>query len=67
MVIVGWPVAGREDEGSILRDLAEAYPTLKDLRLAAPLAASRFLSHTKNQSENWPTAALIDGYLDAVP
>jgi hypothetical protein len=60
-------VSGRDDEESTLRDLAETYPTLRELRLAAPPEASRFLSHTRNQSERWPTASLIDGYLDAVP
>jgi len=60
-------MSGKEDEGSVLRDLAEMYPTLKAMRSAAPPAAMSFLSHTKNQSENWPTASLIDGYLDALP
>lgn len=64
---MGWPVSGKEDEGSVLRDLAETYPTLKDLRLAAPPAAGLFLAHTKNQSGNWPVDGLIDGYLDALP
>jgi hypothetical protein len=60
-------VSGREDEGAALRDLAELHPTLKELRLANPPSAKRFLLSTKNQSENWPTASLIDGYLDALP
>ena len=66
-VVAGWPMSGKEDDGSVLRDLAEMYPTLKAMRSAAPPGAALFLSHTNNQSENWPTAALIDGYLDALP
>lgn len=66
-VVVGWFVQGREDEGSVLRALAESHPTLKELRAASPPAAAMFLSHTRNQSERWPVAALIDGYLDALP
>jgi len=66
-VVAGWPMSGKEDEGSVLRDLAEMYPTLQAMRSAAPPTAALFLSHTKNQSENWPTVALIDGYLDALP
>ena len=58
---------GKVDEGPVLRELAEDYPTLKELRQAAPPAALTFLAHTKNQSEKWPTASLIDGYLDAMP
>jgi len=67
VVAVGWPVSGKEDEETVLRDLAELYPTLKEMRAAAPPAAALFLSHTRNQSEHWPAAALIDGYLDALP
>lgn len=58
---------GKEDEGTVLRDLAEIYPTLKELRLADPHGAEKFLVGTKHQSENWPTSSLIDGYLDAQP
>jgi len=67
LVVVGWAVSGKEDEGTVLRDLAESYPTLKEMRAAAPPAAALFLTHTRNQSESWPAAALIDGYLDALP
>ena len=56
-----------EDEGSILRTLAETYPTLGELRLASPMEAKKFLDHTKKQSEKWPVEGLIDGYLDSVP
>lgn len=58
---------GKEDEGAALRDLAEQYPTLKELRVANPQGAGNFLLCTKNQSENWPTSSLIDGYLDGLP
>jgi hypothetical protein len=57
----------KEDEESILRTLAEIYPTLKELRSANPIAATRFLEHMKHTSENWPTESLIEGYLDALP
>ncbi len=60
-------MSGKEDEGDSLRNLAEVYPTLKELRLAKPEAAVKFLACTKHQSENWPTSSLIDGYLDALP
>jgi adenine deaminase len=60
-------MSGKEDEGSILRDLAEAFPMLKEMRLANPPGAQRFLFCTKDQSEHWPVDALIDGYLDALP
>ncbi len=60
-------MSGREDEGTVLRTLAERYPSLKDLRAAAPPEAARFLAHTHTNSENWPTESLIEGYLDAVP
>jgi hypothetical protein len=67
VVVEGWPVPGKEDDSAVLRDLAEAFPTLKELRLANPAGAEKFLLCTKNQSESWPTAALVDGYLDALP
>lgn len=57
----------KEDEGAALRDLAEGFPTLKELRLANPPGAEKFLAATRHQSENWPTDALIDGYLDSQP
>lgn len=60
-------MSGKDDEGATLRDLAEVFPTLKELRLANPPGAERFLLCTKNQSENWPTSSLIDGYLDSLP
>jgi hypothetical protein len=63
----GGPMSVKEDEGAALRDLAEIYPTLKELRLANPPGAGMFLVRTNKQSENWPTASLIDGYLDARP
>lgn len=60
-------MGSKDDEGSDLRTLAESYPTLKELRVANPPGAKAFLGATKNQSENWPTESLIDGYLDALP
>lgn len=61
-------MSGKEDdEGTVLRDLAERFPTLKELRLANPPGAENFLKGTKHQSESWPTDSLIDGYLDAQP
>ena len=56
-----------EDEGAVLRTLAESYPCLKDLRSANPIAAKKFLDHMKSKSENWPTESLIEGYLDSLP
>jgi hypothetical protein len=56
-----------EDEGAALRTLAEAFPTLKDLRAANPDNAKKFLAHTKNQPEKWPIEGLIEGYLDSLP
>ena len=67
VVVEGWPVPGKDDEGAALRDLAEVFPTLKELRLANPPGAEKFLLGTKHQSENWPTSSLIDGYLDSLP
>ena len=67
VVVEGWQVQGKDDEGDALRDLAEVFPTLKELRLANPPGAGKFLTATRHQSENWPTASLIDGYLDALP
>jgi hypothetical protein len=55
------------DEGAVLRALADRYPTLRELREAAPKGAERFLEHTKHQSGSWPIDALIEGYLDSVP
>lgn len=60
-------MSGKEDEGTVLRALADLYPSLKELRAAAPPDAASFLLHTKRNSENWPTESLIDGYLDALP
>jgi hypothetical protein len=60
-------MAGKDDEGEALRNLAEVYPTLKELRLAKPLGSEKFLAGTKNQSPSWPTSSLIDGYLDSLP
>ena len=60
-------MSGKEDEGAALRDLAELFPTLKELRLANPPGAEKFLLGTRKQSENWPTESLIDGYLDSLP
>jgi hypothetical protein len=60
-------MSGKEDEGTVLRTLSGLYPTLKDLRAAAPKDAERFLAHTQKNSENWPIESLIDGYLDAIP
>lgn len=51
----------------MLRSLAETYPTLKDLRLANPIEAKRFLDHTAKNAERWPVEGLIEGYLDSVP
>ncbi len=56
-----------EDEGTVLRTLAEIYPSLKELRSANPIAAKKFLDHMKNSSGNWPTESLIEGYLDSLP
>lgn len=56
-----------EDEGTMLRTLAESYPSLMELRAANPEGARKFLEHTRNQSENWPVEGLIEGYLDALP
>jgi hypothetical protein len=56
-----------EDEGTLLRTLAETYPSLGELRLANPIEAKNFLDHTKKQSEKWPVEGLIDGYLDSIP
>lgn len=67
VVVEGWPVAGKDDEGAALRDLAEVFPTLKELRLANPPGAEKFLLATRKQSENWPVESLIDGYLDSLP
>ena len=61
------PCRARKDDGATLRDLAEVFPTLKELRLANPPGAEKFLLGTKKQSENWPVASLIDGYLDSLP
>ncbi len=66
MVTAGWCV-GTEDEGAVLRVLAERYPTLKELRKANPPEAANFLKGTQKQSESWPVDALIDGYLDNQP
>lgn len=60
-------MSGKADEEADLRTLAESYPTLKEMRAANPPGAKTFLAATKNQSENWPTEGLIDGYLDALP
>ena len=60
-------MSGKEDDGAALRDLAEVFTTLKELRLANPAGAEKFLMATRHQSENWPTASLIDGYLDSLP
>lgn len=65
--VARWYVSIKQDEGSDLLTLAESYPTLKEMRVANPPMAKAFLAATKNQSENWPTEALIDGYLDALP
>jgi len=56
-----------EDEGTVLRTLAETYPSLGELRLANPIEAKRFLDHTKKLSGKWPIEGLIDGYLDSLP
>ena len=56
-----------EDEGTVLRTLAEIYSTLGDLRLANPTEAKRFLEYTKTQSPKWPIEGLIEGYLDSIP
>ena len=56
-----------EDEGTVLRTLAEDFPTLKDLRSGNPEGAKAFLAHTKNQPEKWPIEGLIEGYLDSRP
>jgi hypothetical protein len=56
-----------EDEGTVLRTMAEIYPTLGDLRLANPIEAKKFLEHTKKQSPKWPIEGLIEGYLDSIP
>ena len=63
----GGPVSGVMNEEAVLRDLAEQYPTLQDLRLASPPGAEGFLKCTAKQSEKWPVASLIDGYLDSLP
>ncbi len=56
-----------EDEGTVLRTLAETFPSLGELRLANPMEAKKFLEHTSKQSEKWPIEGLIDGYLDSLP
>ncbi len=60
-------MSGVMNEEAVLRDLAELYPTLQDLRLANPPGAEGFLKCTQKQSEKWPVASLIDGYLDSLP
>lgn len=60
-------MAGKDDEETTLRALAERYESLKEMRAAAPPEAAQFLRHTSRDSENWSPASLIDGYLDALP
>ena len=54
-----------EEERTTLRALAEAHPTLGELRLNSPSGSSRFLCFSRGKSENWPTLALLEDYLQS--
>ncbi len=54
-----------EEERMTLQAMAEAHPTLRELRLGSPPGAARFLSFTRSKSENWPTQALVNDFLQS--
>jgi hypothetical protein len=54
-----------EEEWTTLQALAEAHPTLRDLRSVAPAGSARFISFTYGKSDNWPTLALLKEYLQS--
>ena len=51
-----------QDELTVLKDLAERHPSLRELREATLTGSERFLSFAQNKSENWPTLALVPEY-----
>ena len=54
-----------EEERVALQAIADVHPTLRELRLGSPPGAARFLSFTRSKSENWPTQALLNDYLQS--